>query len=431
MQTYGKNHNFCVCLQGYGKNAVMKKIAILLFLAAALQPLFAFDYADGRASLSPYPSGRSVREYPDSLTPVFVNHVGRHGSRYPAGPLHTMMMMRALDKADSLRTITPLGRALRADVGRVADVTAGRWGALDSIGEDEHRGIAGRLYGSFPQLFDSARVVAVSSYSPRSVMSMYSFLHKLSESAKDIEVSAASGKRFNRLVRNFDEDDAYKEFRSDTAYLSAYNRFLAKNISINPLLRVLGEDFPLDYKEAPELALAEYYVLAGMDAMGLHADASEYFTEDEFRKMWSIFNFRQYLLYSASVLSPRPAEIAGPLLQDLVSVADSVLGGKLPIAAKFRFGHAETLMPLMSLLQAPGCYYLTNYFDTVADEWKDYASFPMAANLQLVYFKSESGKIYVRADFNERPIRLLPGEESDYVGWDELRLRFLELLPLD
>lgn len=409
----------------------MKQIMLLVVLAFAVFPLRAFDYPDGRASLSPYPTDRSVREFPDSLTPVFVNHVGRHGSRYPAGSLHTMMMKRALDRADSLGSITPLGRELLGEVDRVIAATAGRWGALDTIGEKEHRGIAGRLYRSCPELFDSSRVTAVSSYSPRSVMSMYSFTHQLAKMAKAADITAASGRRFNPLMRNFDEDEAYRAYRADTAYQSAYNRFLAKNITIDPLLRVLGEDFPLDYGSASELALAEYYVLAGMNAMGLESDASKYFSLEEYRRMWSIFNFRQYLLYSASVVSSRPAEIAAPLLQDIVLTADSVLGGKLPIAAKLRFGHAETIMPLMSLLQAPGCYYLTNYFDTVADEWKDFGQFPMAANLQLVYFRSETGRIYVRADYNEQPIRLLPGEKSYYVRWDDLRLRFLELLPLE
>ena len=93
--------------------------------------------------------------------------------------------------------------------------------------------------------------------------------------------------------------------------------------------------------------------------------------------------------------------------------------------------HAVVIVgPLMALIQTPGCYYLSNYFDSVADNWKDYEQFPMAANLQLIYFRGPSGKVYVRADYNEKPIRLLPGQTSDYVEWSKLRSRFLELLPL-
>lgn len=405
-------------------------MSLMLLLALAIQAS-AFTYKEGRSTLGPYPTDRVVRTFPDSLTPVFVNHVSRHGSRYPAGSYFTLLMKRALDRADSLNTITPLGRRLLAEVDAVVASSEGRWGQLDSIGEAEHRGIAARLYRACPQLLDSARVVALSSSSPRSVMSMYSFVHQLSKMARHIDITAMSGERFSPLMRNFDLDEEYKAYRKDSSYLNTYGRFLAKNVTIDPLLRVLGENYPLDYDEAQNLAMAEYYVMAGMDAMGQESDPSAYFSLKEYRQLWSVFNFREYLLYSANTLSSRPAEIAAPLLLDLVQTADSVVSGKLHAAAKLRFGHAETMMPLLALMRVPGCSYLTNYFDTVADNWHAYATVPMACNLQMTLFQSGSGRIYARVDLNEHPVRLLPGQTSDYVLWDELRVHLLELLPVE
>ena len=409
----------------------MKRLIIIGIISIIAATSYGFTYDNGRASLSPYPECTSIPEYPDSLTPIFINHVGRHGSRYPAGSFHTMTLKKALDEADSLNTITPLGKQLKEETERVIEATAGRWGELDTIGEKEHREIAGRMHQKYPQLLDSANISAISSDSPRSIMSMYFFTQQLAKSAEEINITTESGSKFTPLMRNYELDEAYQAYRNDTAYTAAYNRFAAANIPIEPILRVLGEEYPLDYSTVYDLALAEYYVSAGMNAMGLEHDASKYFTIDEYHKLWSVFNFRQYLLYSASLVSTRPAEIAAPLLQNIVATADSVVTGKLHIAAKLRFGHAETLMPLMALIQAPGCYYLTHYYDTLADNWKDYEMFPMAANLQLVYFKAPSGKIYVRAEYNEKPIQLLPGAESQYVDWNDLRLRFLELLPLE
>ena len=270
----------------------------MLLLALAIQAS-AFTYKEGRSTLGPYPTDRVVRTFPDSLTPVFVNHVSRHGSRYPAGSYFTLLMKRALDRADSLNTITPLGRQLLVEVDAVVASSEGRWGQLDSIGEAEHRGIAARLYRACPQLLDSARVVALSSSSPRSVMSMYSFTHQLSKMARHIDITAMSGERFSPLMRNFDLDEEYKAYRKDSSYLNTYGRFLAKNVTIDPLLRVLGENYPLDYDEAQNLAMAEYYVMAGMDAMGQESDPSAYFTLKEYRQLWSVYNFREYLLYSA------------------------------------------------------------------------------------------------------------------------------------
>ncbi len=82
-------------------------------------------------------------------------------------------------------------------------------------------------------------------------------------------------------MRNFDLDEEYKAYRKDSSYLNTYGRFLAKNVTIDPLLRVLGENYPLDYDEAQNLAMAEYYVMAGMDAMGQESDPSAYFTRKE------------------------------------------------------------------------------------------------------------------------------------------------------
>ena len=409
----------------------MRKILSIVVALIVAGSLSAFTYKDGRSTLGCYPSDRTVRVFPDTLHPFFVDHVARHGSRYPAGSYFTMLMKHALDRADSLHTITPLGKRLQSEVDEVVRRSEGRWGQLDSIGEAEHRGIAARLRRSTGNLLDSARIVALSSSSPRSVMSMYSFTHQLAKMGRHVDVTAMSGERFSPLMRNFELDDQYKDYRNDTAYRNAYAKFLAKNITIDPLLRVLGENCPLDYGEASDLAMAEYYVMAGMDAMGQSSDPSAYFTLKEYRQLWSIFNFREYLLYSASTLSTRPAEIAAPLLLDLVQTADSVVAGRLNIAAKLRFGHAETMMPLLALMRVPGCYYLTNYSDTVADNWKAYANVPMACNLQIILSRSDSGAVYARVDLNERPVRLLPNQKTDYALWDELRIHLLELLPID
>lgn len=408
----------------------MKRIAIILAALLSLPLLQSFTYQSGRASLSPYPDNAQIAAYPDSLTPIFINHVGRHGSRYPAGSYFTMMIKRALEVAEKEKTITPLGKDFKQVVDKVISATGDNWGQLDTIGEREHRHIAARMAEAYPELLDSAKVEAISSYSPRCIMSMYSFCHELTKKVKNINVSVSSGKCYSNLMRNFELDEAYKEYKSDSTYVSTYNKFAAANIPIDPLLRILGENFPMDYDKVYDLALAQYYVAAGMNCMGLDFDAEKYFTLEEYRKLWSVFNFRQYLLYSASTVSNRPVQLAGPLLQDIIFTADSVLSGKLDLGVKLRFGHAETLMPLMGLLQAPHCYYLTNYYDTVAENWKDYESFPMAANLQMIFFKSPSGKVYVRTDYNEKPIKLLHGYKSEYVDWDTLRFHLIELIPL-
>ena len=88
-------------------------------------------------------------------------------------------------------------------------------------------------------------------------------------------------------------------------------------------------------------------------------------------------------------------------------------------------------MPLLSLLRIPGCYYLTNYFDTVAAHWRDFDVVPMAANIQFIVFKARrSGRYYVRVDLNERPVALRKGDDAVYYQWGELRRYLMNLVPL-
>ena len=153
----------------------------------------------------------------------------------------------------------------------------------------------------------------------------------------------------------------------------------------------------------------------------------------EYNALWSCFNLRQYLQYTASTVSSVPADMAGTLLMDIIRTTDLATDSRSAdgVVADLRFGHAESLMPLLSLLRLPGCYYITNYFDTVAMHWRDFEVVPMAANLQIVLFKAKrSGRYYVRFDVNEKPVSL-PGDRMGmYVPWDVARDYMMRCVPL-
>ena len=182
--------------------------------------------------------------------------------------------------------------------------------------------------------------------------------------------------------------------------------------------------------DARKVSYHAFKLLQGLSAMGLPSKMERYFTREEANQAWSCTNLSHYLERTASTLSTLPAEIAAPLLTDLLTTAEAAVEGKQQYAVMLRFGHAETLMPLLSLMHLDGCYYLTNYFDTVALHWKDFHVVPMASNLQMILVKSKSGKMYVRFDLNERPIPLLPGSDIIYTPWQQAREYLLRCIPL-
>lgn len=419
--------------------AIRKILAIVLlatttstFAADPQATSYTFEQCEG--SLTPYPTEINPVEYPDSLIPVFINHVGRHGSRYPASSANCLTLRRALQHADSIGTITPLGRELMALNDKVIAESNNRWGALDSLGMAEQVGIASRMVFNFPEVFgDGSSVTAISSYSPRAMMSMYSFVHQLDRLNNRITYTTSSGRVNSPLVRPFDTDAEYQTFRNDRPWAAAYDEYFTETATTSALARVLGTNYTYATEaDARNLAITEYYVLAGLSAMGMPSQMSKYFTNEEANALWSCFNLRQYLQRTATTISAVPADIAADLVLDIIKTTDEYISGEnTQVSARLRFGHGETIMPFVSLLRLPGCYYRTNYFDTVAKHWCDFNVVPMAANVQFILFQGrKSGKYYVRVDLNERPVALRNGDDSIYYPWGELRRYMMNCLPL-
>lgn len=414
--------------------AVLMAAATFISAAGASPEVPQYSYIECEGSLMPYSQPDHPVEYPDSLEPVFINHVGRHGARYPASSANCLALRKALATADSLGTISPLGRKLNKLNEEVIRLSTNRWGALDSLGMAEQQGIATRMFMAYTEVFSKEGVVeAMSSYSPRAMMSMYAFTHQLDRLNNRTTFTTSTGRINSKLLRPFDLVQDYLDFRRDKVWAPTYDTFFASTCPTTAIRRVLGDRFP--YKDADherELAITEYYVVAGLEAMGLPSAMATYFTRDEAQALWSCFNMRQYLQRTATTVSTVPADIAADLVLNLVETTDAYINGTTESpCAVLRFGHAETLMPLLSLLRLPGCYYLTNYFDTVAGQWRDFDVVPMAANIQFILFRArKSGHYYVRVDLNEHPVALRQGDDSLYYPWGELRRFMMNCVPL-
>ncbi len=427
---------------------------LTVLIAAFVLATPASGYRDWEGSLTPYPEITARAEYPDSLRPVFVNHVGRHGSRYPASDTHCRNLQKALQRAARLGTITPLGESLAALTDEIIRLSEGRWGALDSLGRAEQTGIGRRLCQNYPEVFsDGCEVKALSSHSPRSIESMEACIEGLTSCKPTISCKLYSGQDYDPLVRPFDYFKYYSEYLKGKLWQPPYTEYFDLTAPTPPICRALGENYPFkDEAEARELALTEYYVLAGCSAMMMPNPMAGYFTSEEARALWSCFNLRQYLQRSASEISAVPADIAAPLLEDLISLIDCFItdntdaptnthgtpgspgspdtpGSLSSPRAILRFGHGETILPLVALMRLPGCYYLTDDYATVSYHWQDYRIIPMAANLQMILFQAKaSDRYYCQILLNESPIRLHPDDPASIYPWPQLRQYLLSAL---
>ena len=111
--------------------------------------------------------------------------------------------------------------------------------------------------------------------------------------------------------------------------------------------------------------------------------------------------------------------------------ADSCIQLKSP-GATLRFGHETMVLPLVCLLN------LNNYGQQIADleqlerkGWRSYRIFPMAANLQFVFYRRHPKdndvvfKVLLNEDEATLPIKT---NMAPYYHWKDFRDYYLKLL---
>lgn len=74
--------------------------------------------------------------------------------------------------------------------------------------------------------------------------------------------------------------------------------------------------------------------------------------------------------------------------------------------ANFRFAHAETVIPFVSLMGIEKTDVQVCRPDSVSVYWKDYEISPMAANVQWLFYRDRDQRIWVKILLNEEAAAL-------------------------
>lgn len=384
----------------------MKRIGIIVMtVLTAMVTASSAQICEYAGTSLPYPclGDHEAYQVPDSLEVVYIDHVGRHGARFLSKASYTRDMLKFLDDAGPL---TAAGVRLRALCHRLDSVTAGRYGALDSIGMVEQTGIGDRMSRRGAEaLRQLDSVTAIASYVPRCVMSMDICSHAVIWNHPKTEMGQGSGPRYNTLVRFFDTDSAYLAYDRSNEWKRVWEEYDAKVSPVDAVRRLIPNCNAVSDKKLRKMARVMYKIVAGANAVFGSVDWQAFYTPDEYRRAWQSENLRHYLTYSANGLSLTPSRMSRSLVADIAaSLEHASRPGYDGPAMTLRFGHAETLMPLLSQLAVPGCRYVTTDWSGVAGHWRDYEVVPMAANLQLLLLRSKgTDRLYVQTLHNEQP----------------------------
>lgn len=373
-------------------------------------------------SMMPFDFSACTRaNIPDSLTPVYASYVARHGSRFLSSPYKLEPVIKALQQGRKKGTLSDTGEAFFNLINRIRKANEGNWGDLSPIGYNEERMLALRLFGILSPLKQyGSRVNAVSSYVPRCVMTMYVLTNGLIRENDGLMTLTDEGHQFDSLVCCFTADTEFAMFRKDGPWKHIYDKYAAEYLSIEPARRLFTRT-DLSDSELRQLTFDMYEVLKANRATGLPAPTTQWMSVLEYEGCWKASNLMHYLRNTVNPVSSLAAAATAPLLRQIISNIDRAVQINNPQPAlDGYFGHAETLLPLLSLMKLPGCYDMSGDYGILDKIWKIQDITPLAANLLILVSRAQSGKHYVSLQLNGRSLRPLPGK-PDFVAWDDLR----------
>ena len=113
----------------------------------------------------------------------------------------------------------------------------------------------------------------------------------------------------------------------------------------------------------------------------------------------------------------------------ILTKADSCIQLERP-SVHLRYGHEIIVMPLVCLLELNDYGYSTGDLESLErHEWADYRIFPMAANVQFIFYRSnpQDDDVLVKVLLNENEVRLpLKSIIEPYYRWRDVREYYLQ-----
>lgn len=378
-----------------------------------------------------YPAPPTLPNPPEGYEPFFINHLGRHGARYPTSDVHLKQLSQRLEQGVSRQQLTPAGKVLLTHVRQLETLFNGQWGELTETGRVEQQTIARRMYEHFPELFaPNNRIEAYSTEKNRCIASMEAFCQTLLQTQPRLVLRQTSGERHNDILRFFDRDTAYVEYKKSGAWKPIYEAFRNRKIPTETADRFVNPNFVWTTDDKKKFVEALFEAATLLPCTGRPQTFLADFPSHEREALWQIGNLRQYLLKSAAPVGKGvPVEIATPLLENFMATSDSVLQGKKSEKAVLRFAHAETVIPFATLMQITVADRSIAEADSVGRYWQDFEISPMAANIQWIFYRRPASPDLVLFLLNERPVRLpIDPAAPPFYTWDDVRTFFQEIV---
>ena len=406
--------------------------AMAMAQASACEEIAANHFLSGSNHLDydNYPATATLTKTPKGYEPYYMSHYGRHGSRWLLGDGEYMESIEILRKAKAQGKITNKGNEVLAQLEKFYPCTINRLGDLTTVGERQHHGIGRRMAQHFPEIFKKkgVKIDARSTVVIRCILSMEGECEELA-AANPTAVFHNDVSESLQYYLNAPWPKAVREQnRNRGRHLDPLRE---KWTHPERLMSVLFNDpqWVADSLRAGSFMRHFFNLASNMQSHEGAPDLLKLFTTDELYDQWRIRNVDWYLGYGAA---PQTGSIMpfsqSNLLKNIIQTADTVT----QVQATLRFGHEVCVMPLACLLELGSCGAKVENLEELDRVWRNYNIFPMACNVQLIFYrpkKGKSGDILVKALLNEREQTLPVQTDSyPYYRWADLRAYYLKKL---
>lgn len=336
-----------------------------------------------------YPMTETVLESaPEGYKPFYISHYGRHGSRWLTNDNRYIWVNKHFEDQKNL---TKLGLDVRKRLDKIWKNAKGNGGQLTKLGARQHRGIAKRMYQNFPQLFTGeAHLTAHSSTVSRCKTSMENFVAELKSQNPSIHLDP--------ITR--EEDMAWIAHTSPEQKALEDRTLVPLKISPDRFVKALFKE-PSKVKDPAKLLMELHTIASDMQDVELNVSLYDLFTPEEMQAVYAKNNESMTIIHGDVIENEGiPARCAISLWQRIEADAEAAIAHE-GMGADLRFGHDSNLFRLMTLMG----------LDIQGKPMDDLL--PMAANLQIVFYRNSQGKVLVQLLRNERSM--------GFMTWKELK----------
>lgn len=365
---------------------------------------------------------------PEGYKPFYISHYGRHGSRYLINPKDYSYPYEVLKSADSAGVLTPLGKNVLKRYEIIIQEADNRYGELTPLGAEQHRQIARRMYERFPEVFEgNVWVDAKSTVVIRCILSMTNELTELTRLNPKLRIRHDASMH-DMYYMNFNDKELLKK-KWNKESNDVYEKYFKEMVNYDYAFCQLFTDTSFVWQKADARKFYEKLFHTANNLQNLEARKKvtlyDLFTDEDIYNNWRVANMWWYLGYGFSQLNGgKQPYVQRNLLRKIIEEADSCIVLQNP-GATLRFGHETMVMPLTVLMGLNGYDLVTDDYAHLDQKgWVNYRIFPMGANIQLVFYRRNTGNkdVLVKVLLNENEATLpIKSDTAPYYKWSEVR----------